>query len=98
MDEALDIFQQIPPERMNSVPSIGINIHTERMEKYQDIAVDIISGKVSDLEILDSVSYISNNSKAIIDQKNNRNKLMRERDTEKSMCPQIHTLITTYTV
>ena len=65
VDEALAIFHQIPPERMNGIPSIGINVHTEGTESHQDAAIDIISGKVADLEILDNVPGISNNPKAM---------------------------------
>ena len=65
VDEALAIFHQIPPERMNGIPSIGINVHTEGTESYQDTIIDIISGKVADLEVLDYVPDISDNPKAI---------------------------------
>ena len=27
LDEAVNLYQQIPPERMNGVPSIGVNLH-----------------------------------------------------------------------
>ena len=58
VDEALAIFHQIPPERMNGIPSIGINLHTEGTERYQDITIDIVSGKVADLEVLEYVPDI----------------------------------------
>ena len=65
VDEALAIFHQIPPERMNGIPSIGINVHTEGTESYQDTTIDIVSGKVADLEVLDYVPDISDEPKAI---------------------------------
>ncbi|MBQ2886948.1 MAG: DUF4316 domain-containing protein [Alphaproteobacteria bacterium] len=65
VEEALAIYKQIPPERMNGIPSIGINIHTEGTESYQDIELDILSGNVIDLEILDYIPEITNNSKAM---------------------------------
>ena len=65
VDEALTIFHQIPPERMNGIPSIGINVHTEGTESYQDTTIDIVSGKVADLEVLDYVPDISDDPKAI---------------------------------
>ncbi len=65
VDEALAIFHQIPPERMNGIPSIGINVHTEGTESYQDTTIDIVSGKVADLEVLDYVPDISDDPKAI---------------------------------
>ena len=65
VEEALAIYKQIPPERMHGVPSIGINIHTEGTESYQDTEIDILSGKIIDLEILDYIPDITGNSKAI---------------------------------
>ncbi len=65
VDDALAIFHQIPPERMNGIPSIGINVHTEGTESYQDTTIDIVSGKVADLEVLDYVPDISDDPKAI---------------------------------
>ena len=63
--EAIAIFNQIPPERMNGIPSIGINIHTEGTESYEDTQMDIVSGRVADLEILDYVPDITDNPKAV---------------------------------
>lgn len=65
VDKALAIFNQISPGRMNGIPSIGINIHTEGTERYEDVELDIVSGKVADLEILDYVSDITDDPKAI---------------------------------
>ena len=65
VDEALAIFHQIPPERMNGIPSIGINVHTEGTESHQDTTIDIVSGKVADLEVLEYVPDISDDPKAI---------------------------------
>ena len=65
VDEALSIFHQISPERMNGIPSVGINIHTEGTETYEDIEMDILSGNVIDLEILDYVPDITRNPKAM---------------------------------
>ena len=65
VDKALAIFNQISPGRMNGIPSIGINIHTEGTERYEDVELDIVSGKVADLEILDYVPDITDDPKAI---------------------------------
>jgi hypothetical protein len=65
VEEALAIYKQIPLERMHGVPSIGINIHTEGTESYQDTEIDILSGKIIDLEILDYIPDITDNCKAI---------------------------------
>ena len=65
VDEAIKLFMQIPPERMHGIPSIGINIHTKGTENFQDVGMDIISGKIADLEMLEYVPDISDNPKAI---------------------------------
>ena len=65
VEEAIAIFNRIPPERMNAIPSIGINIHTEGTQSYEDTQMDIVSGRVADLEILDYVPDITDNPKAI---------------------------------
>ena len=62
---AIAIFNQISPERMNGIPSIGINIHTEGVESYEDTQLDIVSGRVADLEILDYVPDITDNPKGV---------------------------------
>lgn len=59
------MWKSIPPERMNGIPSIGINIHTEGTERYEDVEMDILSGKVIDLEVLDYVPDITDDPKAI---------------------------------
>lgn len=65
VEEAIAIFNRIPPERMNGIPSIGINIHTEGTEAYEDTPMDIVSGGVADLEILYYLPNITGNPKAV---------------------------------
>lgn len=65
VEEAIAVWKSIPPERMNGIPSIGINIHTEGTEHYEDVEMDILSGKVIDLEVLDYVPDITDDPKAI---------------------------------
>ena len=65
VEEAIAIFNQIPPERMNGIPSIGINIHTEGTESYEGTQMDIVSGGVADLEFLDYVPDIAGNPQAM---------------------------------
>lgn len=47
------------------IPSIGINIHTKGTEHFEDVEMDIVSGKVADLEMLEYVPDISDNPKAV---------------------------------
>ena len=65
VDEAIKLFMQIPLERMHGIPSIGINIHMKGTENFEDVGMDIISGKIADLEMLEYVPDISDNPKAI---------------------------------
>ena len=65
VDEAMAIFNQIPPERMNGIRSIGINIHEEGTADYEDVVLDILSGNTIDLEILEYVPDITGNPKAM---------------------------------
>ena len=65
VEEAIAVWKSIPPERMNGIPSISINIHTEGTERYKDVEMDILSGKVINLEVLDYVPDITDDPKAI---------------------------------
>lgn len=65
VDEAIAIWKQIPPERMNGIPAIGISIHKPGNEPYQDTEMDILSGRRIDLEVLDYIPEIKNSPQAI---------------------------------
>ncbi len=58
VEEAVAIWKQIPPERMNGIPAIGINIHTPGTEVFEDVGIDILSGKRIDLDILEFIPDI----------------------------------------
>lgn len=45
VEEAIAVWKSIPPERMNGIPSIGINIHTKGSEHYEDEEMELLSGK-----------------------------------------------------
>ena len=45
LEEAVGIYRQIPPERMNGIPSIGINLHVEGRDRREDAQVDILTGE-----------------------------------------------------
>ena len=65
VDEAIAIWKQIPPERMNGIPAIGINIHTPGTETIDDVGIDILSGKRIDLDILEYIPEIKNSPQAM---------------------------------
>lgn len=65
VDEALAIYNRIPPEHMRGIRGIGINLHTEGMESYEDVGLNILTGHTIDIEILDYVPDIKNNAQAM---------------------------------
>ena len=65
VDEAISIWKQIPSERMNGIPAIGINILGRGAEPYEDYEIDVLSGKRIDLGVLDYVPDIKNNPQAM---------------------------------
>ena len=65
VEEAVAIWKQIPPERMNGIPAIGINIHTPGTELFEDVGIDILSGKRIDLDILEFIPDIKNSPQAM---------------------------------
>ena len=65
VDEAVAIWKQIPPERMNGIPAIGINIHTPGTEAFEDVEIDILSGKRIDLDILEYIPEIKDSPQAM---------------------------------
>lgn len=49
LEEAVMLYQQIPSERMNGIPSIGINLHVEGTAKMEDSQADVLSGSEIDI-------------------------------------------------
>lgn len=57
--EAMEIFESIPPERMNGIPAIGVRVeNAEAPELFSEI--DIFNGKSFDMEALSYVPEIGN--------------------------------------
>ena len=65
VEEAVAIWKQIPPERMNGIPAIGVNIHTPGTEAFEDVGIDILSGNRIDLDILEYIPDIKGNPQAM---------------------------------
>ena len=65
VEEAVAIWKQIPPERMNGIPAIGINIHTPGTEAFEDVGMDILTGNRIDLDILEYIPDIKGNPQAM---------------------------------
>ena len=65
VEEAVAIWKQIPPERMNGIPAIGVNIHTPGTDAFEDVGIDILTGKRIDLDILEYIPDIKGNPQAM---------------------------------
>ncbi len=65
VEEAVAIWKQIPPERMHGIPAIGVNIHTPGTEAFEDVGIDILTGKRIDLDILEYIPDIKGNPQAM---------------------------------
>lgn len=52
IEEAIQIYQAIDPSRMNGIPSLGVNMHIEETEEWEDEQADILSGKCIDVDFL----------------------------------------------
>lgn len=52
IEEAMKLYNAIDPSRMNSIPSIGVNMHIEGTEEWEDEQADILSGKCIDVDYL----------------------------------------------
>ena len=65
VEEAVAIWKQIPSERMHGIPAIGVNIHTPGTEAFEDVGIDILTGKRIDLDILEYIPDIKGNPQAM---------------------------------
>ena len=65
VEEAVAIWKQIPPERMNGIPAIGIHLHTPGTEPIEDTGIDILSGGRIDLEVLEYIPEIKGSPQAM---------------------------------
>lgn len=65
ISEAKRLFGRIDPERMNGIPAIGINIHTEGTPDYEDTQWDFYSGNCFDFILLDHLPQITECPEAV---------------------------------
>ncbi len=61
LEEAVILYRQIPPERMNGIPSIGISLHVEGTKQVEDIQADILSGNEIDVGYINLVPELCGN-------------------------------------
>ena len=52
IEEAMKLYNAIDPSRMQGIPSIGVNMHIEGTEEWEDEHADIVSGKRIDVDFL----------------------------------------------
>ena len=52
IEEAMKLYNAIDPYRMHGIPSIGVNMHIEGTEEWEDEQADIVSGKRIDVDFL----------------------------------------------
>ena len=45
IEEAMNLYNAIDPSRMHGIPSIGVNMHIEGTEEWEDEQLDIVSVK-----------------------------------------------------
>ena len=63
IEEAIRIYQAIDPSRMNGIPSIGVNIHIEGTEEWEDEQADVLTGKYIDVDYLNYLPEVRDNPK-----------------------------------
>ena len=55
IEEAMKLYNAIDPSRMHGIPSIGVNMHVEGTEEWEDEQSDIVSGKRIDVDFLNYI-------------------------------------------
>ena len=63
IEEAIQIYQAFDPSRMNGIPSIGVNMHIEGTEEWEDEQADNLSGKCIDVDFLNYTSELRDTPK-----------------------------------
>lgn len=65
LEEAAELYLQIPPERMHGIPAIGINLHVEGTDSLQDSQADILSGSEIDVGAASLMPELDENPQAL---------------------------------
>ena len=52
IEEAMQLYNVIDPSRMHGIPSIGVNMHIDGTEEWEDEEADIIRGNCIDVDFL----------------------------------------------
>ena len=52
IEEAMKLYNAIDPSRMHGIPSIGVNMHIDGTEEWEDEEADIVRGNCIDVDFL----------------------------------------------
>lgn len=52
IEEAMKLYNAIDPSRMHGIPSIGVNLHIDGTEEWEDEEADIVRGNCIDVDFL----------------------------------------------
>ena len=52
IEDAIRIYREMDPARLNGVPAIGVNLHVEGTDCLEDDQVDLLTGKTIDVDFL----------------------------------------------
>lgn len=55
IEEAMQIYNAIDPSRMHGIPSIGVNMHIDGTEEWEDEEADIVRGNCIDVDFLNYI-------------------------------------------
>lgn len=55
IEDAIRIYREMDPARLNGVPAIGVNLHVEGTDCLEDDQVDLLTGKTIDVDFLNYI-------------------------------------------
>lgn len=65
VDEAINLWQDIPPDRMHGIPGIGIKVHEIGTDEIEDTHFMVLTGRTVDLDMLKYYPEINENNEAL---------------------------------
>lgn len=65
LEEAVEIYKQIPAGRMHGIPAIGISLHVEGTDHLQDSQADILSGSGIDVGVISRMPEVYGNPQVL---------------------------------
>ncbi len=64
-DEAVEIWQKIQKQNLNTVPGLGVHVHIPGQEDYMDGQMDLVSGRTIDVGVLDYIPSMRNDPRVM---------------------------------